>query len=141
GKGSSSLNSDLTFLIESRLRFRIFKLNFAVYSLEEKNVVKTFYLADPIGAGITVEFDSIATKVANIATGFHLVASIEKELKDFSLDFNEKDLNFYISPFVEIPLSSSMSLDVMGQLGILKPLKGNDFNFNVKAMAGFKKQF
>ncbi|MBD5434108.1 MAG: hypothetical protein HDR35_07450 [Treponema sp.] len=141
GKGSSSLNSGLTFLIESRLRFRTFKLNFAVYSLEEKNVVKTFYLADPIGAGITVEFDSIATKVANIATGFHLVASIEKELKDFSLDFNEKDLNFYISPFVEIPLSSSMSLDVMGQLGILKPLKGNDFNFNVKAMAGFKKQF
>ncbi len=141
GKRSSALNSGLTFLVEPRLRFRTFKLNFTVYSLEDKNVKKTLYLVDPIGAGITVEFDSIATKIANISTGFHLVTSIEKELKDFSLEFDEKDLNFYISPFVEIPLSSSMSLDIMGQVGVLKPFEGNDFDFNVKAMAGFKKQF
>lgn len=141
GKKTSSLNSGFTFLIESRLRFRTFKLNFAAYSLEEKNVKKTLYLVDPIGMGVTVEFDSIATKVANISTGFHLVTSIEKELKDFSLELDEKDLNFYISPFVEIPLSSSMSLDVMGQIGVLKPFEGNGFDFSVKAMAGFKKQF
>ncbi|MDE5776405.1 MAG: hypothetical protein K2H67_05955, partial [Treponemataceae bacterium] len=138
---TSVLNSGLTFLIESRLRFRTFKLNFTAYSLEDKNVKKTLYLVDPIGAGITVEFDSIATKVANISTGFHLVTSIEKELKDFSLEFDEKDLNFYISPFVEIPLSSSTSIDIMGQVGILKPFEGTGFDFNVKAMAGFKKQF
>ncbi|MDE5582039.1 MAG: hypothetical protein K2I95_11555, partial [Treponemataceae bacterium] len=141
GKKTSVLNSGLTFLIESRLRFRTFKLNFTAYSLEDKNVKKTLYLVDPIGAGITVEFDSIATKVANISMGFHLVTSIEKELKDFSLEFDEKDLNFYISPFVEIPLSSSTSLDIMGQVGILKPFEGTGFDFNVKAMAGFKKQF
>lgn len=141
GKRTSALNSGFTFLIESRLRFRTFKLNCTAYSLEDKNVKKTLYLVDSIGVGITVEFDSIATKVANIATGFHLVTSIEKELKDFSLEFDEKDLNFYISPFVEIPLSSSTSFDIMGQFGILKPFKESGFDFNVKAMAGFKKQF
>lgn len=141
GKKTSSLNSGVTFLIEPRLRFRTFKLHFTAYSLEEKNVKKTLYLVDPIGAGITVEFDSIPTKVANIATGFHVVASIDKELKDFSLDFDKDDLNFYISPFVEIPLSSSMSLDIMGQFGLLKPFEGNGFDFSIKAMAGFKKQF
>lgn len=141
GKRTSALDSGVTFLIESRLRFRTFKLNFTAYSLEEKNVKKTLYLVDPLGAGITVEFDSIATKVANIATGFHLVVSVNEELKNFSLDFNEKDLNFYISPFVEIPLTSSASLDIMGQVGILKPFKGADASFDIKAMAGFKKQF
>lgn len=142
GKKSTSPNSRVTFMLEPRLRFRTFKLNFAVYSFEEKNVKKTLYLVDPLGVGLTVEFDSIPAKIAHISAGFHLVASVDKEIRDdFSFDFDISDLNFYVSPFVDIPLSSSMSINVMGQIGLQNLLGGDRFDLKIKAMVGFKKQF
>ncbi len=74
--------------------------------------------------------------------GIHVIGGIgEKNALDFFKNFNltGATYNAYVTPFVELPLSQSSSLEAMTQIG-LKDLSGSP-TLGYKIAASVKKTF
>ena len=121
-----------------------------------------FLLSKMIGAAVTFYKDDIETKRGYLTLGIHTMFGIGgKKFLDYFREFNKEDdsnngsnsgsnsatesetkdatYNVYITPFAEIPLSRSASLEAMAQIGVCD-ISG-DMSLNFKITASARKTF
>ncbi len=143
GSGAGETTGDeLSFLLEPRINFKKFRMNLTVFAYDSESVRETIYLSNEMGAAFTFYKDDIETKNGFLTLGIHVIGGIgEKNALDFFKNFNltGATYNAYVTPFVELPLSQSSSLEAMTQIG-LKDLSGSP-TLGYKIAASVKKTF
>lgn len=163
GGNNEELAGDaINFLFEPRINFKKFRMNITAFAYDEETYKETIYLPNEFGAAVTFYKDDIETKRGYLTLGIHTIFGIGgKKFLDYFREFNKEDdsnngsnsgsnsatesetkdatYNVYITPFAEIPLSRSASLEAMAQIGVCD-ISG-DMSLNFKITASARKTF